>query len=31
MSYASFVSHRAQYTVQGQKENIFLMINLKTE
>lgn len=31
MSHASFVPHSAQYTVQGQKENIYLMINLTTE
>lgn len=27
---SSFGSHRARHTVQGQKVNIYLMINLKT-
>lgn len=30
MSFASFVPHCAQHTVQGQKVNIYLMINVKT-
>lgn len=31
MSYASLVPHSAQHTVQGQKVNIYLVINVKTE